>query len=73
MSMRDCIVIAIEGTHACGKTTLVHALMAHYRAQGVNVACTGEPARSSRSPRKPSSTNGATSIYRSRSICSAPS
>ncbi|GAA1396719.1 ATP-binding protein [Catellatospora coxensis] len=47
MPVRGCIVIAIEGTHACGKTTLVHALTAHYRAQGVNVACTGEPARTS--------------------------
>jgi predicted ATPase len=47
MSMRGCVVIAIEGTHACGKTTLVHALTAHYRAQGINVACTGEPARTS--------------------------
>ncbi|HZM76865.1 MAG TPA: ATP-binding protein [Candidatus Limnocylindrales bacterium] len=47
MPIRDCIVIAVEGTHACGKTTLVHALTAHYRSQGVNVTCTPEPARSS--------------------------
>lgn len=47
MPVRGCVVIAIEGTHACGKTTVVHALTAHYRAQGVNVACTGEPARTS--------------------------
>ncbi|MBB5874644.1 putative ATPase [Allocatelliglobosispora scoriae] len=47
MPMRDCIIVAIEGTHACGKTTLVHALTANYRERGVNVACTGEPARTS--------------------------
>lgn len=39
--------MAIEGTQAAGKTTLVHALTAHLREQGVNAACTGEPARSS--------------------------
>ncbi len=47
MSIRDCAVIAIDGTHASGKTTLIHALTAHYRRQGVNVAAMGEPARSS--------------------------
>lgn len=47
MAMRECTMIAIEGTHACGKTTLVHALTAHYRAQGIQVTCTGEPARTS--------------------------
>jgi len=26
--MRDCAVLAIEGTHASGKTTLTHALAA---------------------------------------------
>ncbi|TDD93843.1 AAA family ATPase [Actinomadura rubrisoli] len=45
MPIRDCTVIAIEGTHASGKTTLVHALTSHYREHGVHVACTGEPAR----------------------------
>ncbi|MEO3853764.1 AAA family ATPase [Acrocarpospora sp. B8E8] len=45
MPIRDCRVIAIEGTHASGKTTLVHALTSHYRERGVHVACTGEPAR----------------------------
>ncbi|MCD0450467.1 ATP-binding protein [Actinocorallia sp. API 0066] len=45
MPIRDCRVIAVEGTHASGKTTLVHALTSHYREQGVHVACTGEPAR----------------------------
>jgi hypothetical protein len=40
-------VIGIEGTHAAGKTTLVHALTAHYRERGALVDCTGEPARTS--------------------------
>jgi predicted ATPase len=47
MSVRGCVVVAIEGTHASGKTTLVHALTAHYRARGVLVDCTAEPARTS--------------------------
>ncbi|MEV6588144.1 AAA family ATPase [Streptomyces acidicola] len=47
MPVRNCRVIAIEGTQAAGKTTFVHALTAHLREQGVNAACTGEPARSS--------------------------
>ena len=47
MPIRDCAVIAIDGTHASGKTTLIHALTAHYRRQGINVAAMGEPARSS--------------------------
>ncbi len=47
MSIRDCVLIAVEGTHASGKTTLVHALTAHYRSHGVLVDCTGEPARTS--------------------------
>lgn len=47
MPVRDCVVLAIDGTHASGKTTLIHALTAHYRRQGVNVAAMGEPARSS--------------------------
>ncbi|MDL4770701.1 AAA family ATPase [Actinomadura xylanilytica] len=45
MSIRDCTVIAVEGTHATGKTTLVHALTSHYRERGIHVTCTGEPAR----------------------------
>ena len=40
-------MIAVEGTQAAGKTTLVHALTAHCREQAINVACTGEPARES--------------------------
>lgn len=45
MALSGCPVLAIEGTHASGKTSLVYALAAHYRAAGVNVAITGEPAR----------------------------
>lgn len=47
MSVHGCRLVAIEGTHAAGKTTLAHALTAHYRARGVVVGCTGEPARTS--------------------------
>jgi predicted ATPase len=45
--LRDCVVLGIEGTHASGKTTLTHALAAHYREQGIHVATTEEPARNS--------------------------
>ncbi|MFF3327060.1 AAA family ATPase [Streptomyces sp. NPDC002889] len=45
MPIRDTAVIAIEGTQASGKTTLIHALTSHFREQSINVACTGEPAR----------------------------
>ncbi len=34
--LRDCVVIAVEGTHASGKTTLAHALAAHYRERGIH-------------------------------------
>ena len=47
MPVRGCTLVAIEGTHASGKTTLTHALVAHYRARGTLVACTAEPARTS--------------------------
>jgi predicted ATPase len=47
VAIQDCLLVAVEGTHASGKTTLIHALVAHYRAQGVLVDCTGEPARTS--------------------------
>jgi len=47
VAVRDCLLVVVEGTHASGKTTLIHALVAHYRAQGVLVDCTGEPARTS--------------------------
>ena len=45
--LRDCAVIAIEGTHASGKTTLTHALAARYREHGTHLATVGEPARHS--------------------------
>jgi predicted ATPase len=47
MPIRDCKVIAIEGTHASGKTTLVHALVSHYREHGIHITCVDESARSS--------------------------
>jgi thymidylate kinase len=45
--LRDCVVLAVEGTHASGKTPLTHALAAHYREQGIHVATVEEPARNS--------------------------
>jgi predicted ATPase len=45
MPIRDCTVIAIEGTHASGKTTLVHALTSRLRELSIHAECTGEPAR----------------------------
>jgi thymidylate kinase len=45
MPIRDCVVVAVEGTHASGKTTLVHALTSHLRQHSINAECTGEPAR----------------------------
>lgn len=45
--LRDSIVLAVEGTHASGKTTLTHALAAYYRERGVHVATVEEPARHS--------------------------
>ena len=45
--MRDYAVLAIEGTHASGKTTLTHALAARYCERGIHVATVEEPARRS--------------------------
>jgi predicted ATPase len=45
--IHGCTVIAVEGTYASGKTTLVHALASHFREQGVDIACVDEPARHS--------------------------
>ena len=45
--LRDTVVLAVEGTHASGKTTLTHALAAHYREHGMHVAAVDEPARHS--------------------------
>ncbi len=47
MPIRDCKVIAVEGTHASGKTTLVHALTSFYRERGIHVTYVDEPARTS--------------------------
>ncbi len=47
MTIRNCVIAAVEGTQASGKTTLAHALTAHYRAQGMLVDCVAEPARTS--------------------------
>jgi predicted ATPase len=45
MPVRDCTVLAVEGTQASGKTTLVHALVAHYRERGIHAGRTEEAAR----------------------------
>ena len=45
--LRDCTVLAVEGTHASGKTTLTYALAAYYRERGIHVATVEEPARHS--------------------------
>jgi thymidylate kinase len=50
MSVHGCVVVAIEGTHASGKTTLVHSLTALYRARGVLVDCTDEDESARTSP-----------------------
>ena len=47
MPVRDCTVLAVEGTQASGKTTLVHALVSYYRERGIHAACTDEAARAS--------------------------
>ncbi|MER5382328.1 AAA family ATPase [Streptomyces sp. NPDC002688] len=47
MPIRECRVIAVEGTQAAGKTTFVHALTSHLREQSIGATSTGEPARSS--------------------------
>jgi len=71
--LRDCVVIAVEGTHASGKTTLTHALAAYYREQGIHVATVEEPAGTARSSRKSSSTARASSTWKPRWTCSPPS
>jgi nicotinamide riboside kinase len=47
MPIRECTVVAVEGTHASGKTTLIHGLTSYYRERGIHATCTGEPARTS--------------------------
>jgi predicted ATPase len=41
------VVLAIEGAHASGKTTLAYGLAAYYRECGIHVGVVEEPARSS--------------------------
>ena len=71
--MRDCAVLAIEGTHASGKTTLTHALAARYRERGIHVATVEELPGAARSSRKSSCTAVAGSTWRLRLTCSGPS
>jgi nicotinamide riboside kinase len=47
MSIKGCTVVAVEGTHSAGKTTLVYALASYYRERGLHTTCVEEPARSS--------------------------
>lgn len=45
--IRDCTVLAVDGTHSSGKSTLVAALVDHYALAGVDVAGVGDQARHS--------------------------
>lgn len=47
MSVHGCAVVAIEGSHCAGKTTLAAALVEHYRATGWSSALVPDPARGS--------------------------
>lgn len=47
MSIRNCRIIAIEGSHGTGKSTLVHALTAHYKSSNIHAASLAELARES--------------------------
>lgn len=47
MSIRNCRVIAIEGAHGTGKSTLAYALTAYYKAHHVHAATLAELARES--------------------------
>ncbi|MGH3548462.1 MAG: dTMP kinase [Pseudonocardiaceae bacterium] len=47
MALRQAKLVAFDGTHASGKTTLIHAVAALLRRQGVHVTTLGEPARTS--------------------------
>lgn len=47
MSIDDCVVVGIEGSHGTGKTTLAHSLTAALSAEGVQVGCLGEVVRGS--------------------------
>lgn len=47
MALRTARIIAFDGTHASGKTTLLYAVAARLRRDGVHVGVLGEPARQS--------------------------
>ncbi len=47
MALRNAKLVAFDGTHASGKTTLIYAVAALLRRQGVHVTTLGEPARTS--------------------------
>lgn len=47
MALRHAKLVAFDGTHASGKTTLIYAVAASLRRQGVHVTTLGEPARTS--------------------------
>jgi thymidylate kinase len=47
MALRNATLVAFDGTHASGKTTLIYAVAAQLRRQGVHVGILGEPARTS--------------------------
>lgn len=45
--IRTCPVLAVDGTHNAGKSTLTTALADHYHAAGLDVAQVSDPARDS--------------------------
>ena len=45
--LRDCVVLAIEGTHSFGMTTFTHALASYYREHGIHMTTVEEPAHRS--------------------------
>ena len=47
MAIRSCHVIAIEGAHGTGKSTLVHALVAEFKSHNIHAASLAETARTS--------------------------
>ena len=47
MAIMNCTLIAIEGTHCTGKSTLVHAITAYYKSHNVHAASFTEVARAS--------------------------
>jgi predicted ATPase len=47
VTLREASLVAFDGTHASGKTTLIYAVAALLRAKGVHVGVLPEPARAS--------------------------